>query len=96
LLTGAVKDEVGTALPDASVIVQPDPKHGDRDIHQCLRTTDQHGEFRWDNLAPGKYRAAAWRAVPDMGRAWSEAASKGAPVELSEWSQLSVALTAIK
>src|SRR5262249_20870984 len=93
-LKGAVKDDTGTALTDAYVIVQPDPRHGDRDIHECMRTTDQHGEFRCDNLAPGKYRAAAWRG--GLNVASSEAASKSAPLELSEGSQLSVVLTAIK
>jgi protocatechuate 3,4-dioxygenase beta subunit len=55
ILTGVVQDETGNPVPNALVILQPDPRHGDLDIHRCNQTTDQNGAFTCDNLAPGKY-----------------------------------------
>jgi hypothetical protein len=57
---------------------------------------DQDGRFTCDNLAPGKYRIAAWRTPPDSPQAWNEVASKGTPVELSESGRASIVLTAPK
>jgi hypothetical protein len=95
-VSGVVHDETGSPVPDAIVILQPDPRHTDRDIHRCYRTADQNGEFTCDNLAPGKYRTAAWRTPPDMEQVWNEVASKGTPVELSENGRASIVLTAPK
>jgi hypothetical protein len=95
-VTGVVQDETGSPMPDAIVILQPDPRHIDRDIHGCLRTADQNGGFTCDNLAPGKYRIAAWRTPPDFPQAWNEVTSKGTAVELFESRRASIVLTAPK
>jgi hypothetical protein len=95
-VTGVVNDEAGSPLQDANVILQPDPRHGDRDFHVCFKNTDQNGEFSCDGLAPGKYRVAAWRTPPDMPLAWNEVASKGAPVEVPESGRVAVVLTVLK
>jgi hypothetical protein len=63
-VTGVVQGESGSPLPNAIVILQPDPMHIFPDIHGCSRTADQNGGFTCDDLAPGKYRIAAWRDDP--------------------------------
>ncbi len=65
VVNGTVQDENANPVPGATVILQPDPRHRDRDPHECWRTADQNGGFNCDNLAPGKYRIAAWRTDPD-------------------------------
>jgi hypothetical protein len=95
-LAGVVQDETGQPVPNAPVIMLPDPKHVDLDIHRCFQQTDQNGAFTCDNLAPGKYRIAAWRAPPDFPAAWDEVSAKGAPVELSESDRASITLTVPK
>jgi hypothetical protein len=96
MLTGIVQDETANPLPDAIVILQPDPRHTDRDVHVCSRTADQHGGFTCDNLAPGKYKIAAWRTPPEFPQAWDEIASRGTPVEVSESGRAAVVLNAQK
>lgn len=91
IVTGVVQDEGGANLSGATVILQPDPKHGEPDIHTCFRTADQGGSFTCDNLAPGKYRAAAWRGSLDE-KARNDAGSKGVPLELSEGQHVSIVL----
>lgn len=95
-LAGVVQDETGQAVPNASVIMLPDPKHIDVDIHRCLQQTDQNGGFTCDGLAPGKYRIAAWRKFPELPAAWDEVSAKGTPVELSESGRASITLTVPK
>ena len=96
-VTGVVQDDSGSPLPNADVILQPDPKHTDLDVHVCLKTADQNGGFTCDGLAPGKYRIAAWRGGPlDFPQAWNELASKGTPVEVSESGRASITLTVLK
>ena len=63
-VTGVVQGESGSPLPNAIVILQPDPMHIFPDIHGCSRTADQNGGFTCDDLAPCKYRIAAWRDDP--------------------------------
>ncbi len=92
-VTGIVHDETGSPIPNANVILQPDPRHTERDIHGCLRTTDQNGGFTCDSLAPGRYRVAAWRTFPlDFLRARDEVASKGTQLEVSESGRASIIL----
>ena len=55
-------------MPNAHVIMLPDPKHLDVDIHWCLQETDQNGGFTCDRLAPGKYRIAAWRTLTESNK----------------------------
>jgi hypothetical protein len=95
IVTGLVQDETGAKLAGATVILQPDPRHGDRDIHTCFRQADQGGGFTCDNLAPGKYRIAAWRSLPDLEKAWSEVASEGLSVELSEGQHFPMVLSVL-
>ncbi len=83
----------GRPVPNATVIMLPDPKHLDVDIHQCIRETDQNGGFACDSLTPGKYRIAAWRTHPDFPEAWDEVTSKGTPLELPESGRASIVLT---
>jgi hypothetical protein len=92
IVTGVVQDETGAKLAGATVILQPDPRHGDRDIHTCFRKADQGGGFTCDNLAPGKYQIAAWRSLPDLEKAWNAVASDGVPVELSEGQHVPIVL----
>jgi hypothetical protein len=80
-LDGVVKDETGGMVPDAIVMLQPDPIHGVPDIHACQQTTDQNGAFTCGNLAPGKYRVAASLRIPPTSDAVS---TSGTPVEISE------------
>jgi hypothetical protein len=93
VLTGIVQNEMSSPVPGAIVMLQPDPKHGDRDIHTCLRTTDQGGTFTCDNLTPGKYRLAAWRSSPQD---WNDVASKGASVEVMEGGRVPIVLPVLK
>jgi Carboxypeptidase regulatory-like domain len=96
-VTGIVQDETGSPIPNANVILQPDPRHTDRDIHGCLPTADQNGGFTCDSLAPGKYRVAAWRTFPlDFLQARDEVASKGTLLEVSESGRASIVLTVPK
>jgi hypothetical protein len=96
-VTGVVQDETGSSLPNADVILQPDPMHSYPDIHVCLRTADQNGGFSCDGLAPGKYRIAAWRDGPlDFPQARNDVALKGTPVELPESGRASIVLTVSK
>jgi hypothetical protein len=99
-VTGMVQDESGSPIPDAIVIMQPDPRHTEPDIHECSRTADQNGGFTCDSLAPGKYRVAAWRSrpdgFPDMQAIRNEIASKGTQLEVSESGRASVVLTTPK
>jgi len=95
-ITGVVQDETGSAVPDAFVILQPDPAHRYPDIHLCMKTTDQGGEFACDNLAPGKYRVLAWRKFPDFEVGRNEVASRGTQVEAQESGRVSVVLTVPK
>ena len=95
-LTGIVQDETGQPVPNAKVIMLPDPKHIDVDIHRRFQEADQNGEFTCDGLAPGKYRIAAWRTFPDLPGALDEVSAKGAPIELSESGRTSISLTVLK
>jgi hypothetical protein len=98
-LNGVVQNENGLAVPDALVMLQPDPRHADPDIHRCLQTADQNGAFTCSNLAPGKYRIAAWRKFPDqlavqgVGDAVS---SSGTPVEIPESGQVAITVPLVK
>jgi Carboxypeptidase regulatory-like domain len=95
-LAGVVQDETGMPVPNAHVFMLPDPKHIDVDIHSCLKDTDQNGGFECDSLTPGKYRIAAWRAIPELPGAWDEVSAKGTPVELPESGRVSIILSAPK
>jgi len=92
-LAGVVQDETGRPVPNANVIMLPDPKHLDVDIHRCIQETDQNGGFTCDSLSPGKYRIAAWRSFPDLPGAWDEVTSKGTPLELPENGRASIVVT---
>ncbi len=96
ILTGVVQDEMGNPVPNALVMLQPDPRHGDIDIHLCNQTTDQNGAFTCDNLAPGKYQAAAWRTFPDIFPAWNEIATRGTSVDVSESGRPTIVLNVPK
>ena len=95
-LTGVVRDETGQPVPNAPVIMLPDPKHVDFDVHRCFAQTDQNGEFDCDGLAPGKYRIAAWRTPSHFPEAWDEVSTKGTLVEVSESERASITLTVSK
>jgi hypothetical protein len=97
-LEAIVKDEMGKAIPDATVFVQPDPAHIGMDalcIHWRNGTTDQNGAFVFNDLAPGKYRVAAWRQSADLD--WEgirgETAISGTTVEILPSGRATVALT---
>jgi hypothetical protein len=90
-LAGVVQDEAGLPVPNAQVVLQPDPKHIALDFHRCMQRTDQNGGFACDSLAPGKYRIAAWRTAPDSPV--DEIAAKGTPLELPESARASIVLT---
>ncbi len=53
-LRGAVEDETGARIPGANIVVQAVASGGKRDT-----TTEDRGEFRLDDLAPGRYRVTA-------------------------------------
>ncbi len=95
-MNGTVQDENANPVPGAFVILQPDPRHGALDPHECLRTADQNGGFNCDNLAPGKYRIAAWRTDPEFPQALNEIASSGTPVEVSEGGREAIVLNVQK
>jgi len=98
-LNGVVRDETGAPVPDSLVMLQPDPRHADPDIHVCQRTADQNGTFTCQNLAPGKYRIAAWRKFPDQLAAQGvgdAVSSSGTPVEIPESGQVAVTVPLVK
>ncbi|HEV2198170.1 MAG TPA: carboxypeptidase-like regulatory domain-containing protein [Bryobacteraceae bacterium] len=98
MLNGIVKDETGAAVPDAIVMLQPDPRHPDPDIHRCFQTADQNGAFTCPNLAPGKYRIAAWRTVLEgTGLQLRETlSSSGTPVEIPEGGDVAITVPLLK
>jgi len=96
-LTGVVQDETGKPVPNAQIMMLPDPKHLDLDIHTCIQQTDQNGGFTCYSVAPGKYRIAAWPTYPPDGlQARNEVSLKGTPVEVSESERASITLTVPK
>ena len=87
-LSGVVQDSEGKIVPGSYLFLQPDPLHGSFDpIHERSETADQNAKFTYKNLAPGKYRIAAWRNWPEP---WERDAmhfavsSSGVPVEVPE------------
>lgn len=95
VLNGVVQDEMSLPAPDAVAILQPDPRHADPDVHVCQQTADQNGAFTCTNLAPGKYRIAAWRKFPDQLGAQGvrdAVSSSGTPVEIPESGEVTVAV----
>jgi protocatechuate 3,4-dioxygenase beta subunit len=96
VVNGTVQDENANPVPGATVILQPDPRHRDRDPHECWRTADQNGGFNCDNLAPGKYRIAAWRTDPEFPQALNEVAASGTPIEVSEGGRASIVVNVQK
>jgi hypothetical protein len=95
-LNGMVQDETGSPAPGAFVVVQPDPPHIDPDIHTCERTADQNGAFTCPNLAPGKYRVAAWAKVPGPQGGQDAVHVSGTPVEIPESGQVAIPVPLIK
>jgi len=98
-ISGVVRDDAGNAVPDAHVVLRPDPPHIDPDIHGCLQDSDQNGGFVCQSLAPGKYRVAAWpkdNADWDWPKMREIVTSSGARVDVSESNEISVAVPLIK
>jgi hypothetical protein len=98
-LNGVVRDDMSLPVSDAFVKLQPDPRHADPDVHICERTVDQNGAFTCQNLAPGKYRIAAWRKTPDQpdSQAVQETvSSSGTPVEIPESGEVAVNVPLLK
>jgi len=96
-IAGVVKDEAGNAVPDAHVMLRPDPPHIDPDIHGCFQDSDQNGGFVCLSLAPGKYRVAAW---PKDNADWQNmqeiVRSSGVRVDAPESGEVSVIVPLIK
>lgn len=92
-ITGVVQDETGSAVPDAFIVLQPEPAHRYPDIHECTKTADQSGGFACENVAPGKYRVAAWRKFPETELERNEVGTKGTQVEVQESGSTAVVLT---
>ncbi len=90
VVIGIVEDDAANPVPNAIVFLQPDHAQGGVDVHLCSRTADQNGEIVCDNLAPGKYRIAAWRTFPS--EPLNEVAARGTPIEVLENSRSSVIL----
>lgn len=96
-IAGVVKDEAGNTVPDAHVMLRPDPPHIDPDIHGCFQDSDQNGGFICPSLAPGKYRVAAW---PKDNADWQNmqeiVRSSGVRVDAPERGEISVTVPLIK
>jgi len=96
-IAGVVRDDAGNAVPDAHVMLRPDPPHIDPDIHGCFQDSNQNGGFRCQSIAPGKYRVAAW---PKDYAEWQNmqeiVRSSGVRVDVSESSEISVTVPLIK
>ncbi len=90
-LNGRVVDASGQSVAGVVVALQPDPLNDDI-VHRCFPQTDQNGAFNCPNLAPGPYRAIAWRKFPDPSDWREELATKGTKVEIPENGQISVTL----
>lgn len=56
ILDGRVVDARGVAMPLASVTIRPSGHAGNLTDHE--RESDDGGQFRFENLAPGRYRIA--------------------------------------
>ena len=95
-ISGVVQDENSNPVADATMILQPDPPHLNPDVHECSKTSDQNGGFTCDGLAPGKYKAAAWRNISDYQQALGELTAKGTPVEVSEGGRVAITLVPLK
>ncbi len=96
-IAGVVRDDAGNIIPDAHVMLRPDPPHIDPDIHNCFQESDQNGAFVCQGLAPGKYRVAAWpkdhadwENMPEIVRL------RGVQVDASERRKISVTVPLIK
>jgi Carboxypeptidase regulatory-like domain len=96
VVSGTVQDENANPVSGATVVLQPDPWHGSLDVHRCWRDADQNGGFNCDNLAPGKYRIAAWRTDTEIPQALNEVASGGTPIEVSESGRASIVVNVQK
>jgi hypothetical protein len=96
-IAGVVKDEAGNTVPDAHVMLRPDPPHVDQDIHGCFQDSDQNGGFVCQSLAPGKYRVAAW---PKDNADWQNmqeiVRSSGVRVDAPEKGEISVTVPLFK
>jgi hypothetical protein len=98
-IAGVVRDDAGNAVPDAHVVLRPDPPHIYPDIHECIQDSDQNGGFVCQSLAPGKYRVAAWpkdNADWDWPNMREIVRLRGAQVDASERGKISVTVPLIK
>ena len=66
-VSGMVKDAKQQPASGAMVTLLPDPMKEDRNDLYKMVSTDQNGQFTFQGVAPGEYKAFAWEDI-DPGR----------------------------
>jgi hypothetical protein len=97
---GTVQDNVGKAVPGATVALVPPQAQRQNRARYRTATADAEGKFTIGNVAPGSFRLFAWaQAVP--GGAYYNAAflakfeDRGRPVSVTQGGTVSQQITAI-
>jgi hypothetical protein len=98
-IEGSVSNDRQQALPNATVVLVPDPRFRQRSDLYKVVTTDSAGRFRITGVTPGDYKLLAWENV-ESG-AWQDPAfiaayeNAGRPIHLYEGSSENVQLQVI-
>jgi hypothetical protein len=99
-IDGVVYDNTQQPVPDATVVLIPDPPHRQRlDLYYSLGS-DASGRIHLDSITPGDYRIFAWQDAPtdawqdpDFIRAYED---RGRPLHIGEGSHVDVELRLIR
>jgi hypothetical protein len=63
-VTGVVTDSRGMPTPGAQAVLVPDEARRGRNDSYFNATTNQEGQFNFNNVPPGSYKLFAWESVP--------------------------------
>jgi hypothetical protein len=63
-VTGVVTDSRGMPTPGAQAVLVPDEARRGRTDAYFNATTNQEGQFNFNNVPPGSYKLFAWESVP--------------------------------
>jgi hypothetical protein len=63
-VSGTISDERGTAAPGVQAVLVPDEARRGRSDAFFAVTTDQNGQYAFNNVPPGRYKLFAWEDIP--------------------------------
>ena len=99
ILEGTVRNADSDKLPDAVVVLVPDPPYRQTSLRYRSVITDRNGRFEIHGIAPGSYKLFAWSELEGFAYRNSEFMkefeNRGTPVEINKGSRLSADLTAL-